>query len=64
MTLEGYRTISEMAKALGKHPQTLARWRQLRRGPPWIKLGQTVLYPDDGLKQHLRDLERDATQAA
>ena len=57
MPLPGYRTTEEIAVIFDKHPKTIARWRQLRIGPPFVRVGKTVLYPDEGWKQYLKDLE-------
>jgi hypothetical protein len=35
------------ARGVKKTKRTLRKWRLLRQGPPWTKLGRTVLYPDD-----------------
>jgi hypothetical protein len=32
-----------------KSPRTLQRWRALRSGPPFIKLGNRILYPKGDL---------------
>jgi hypothetical protein len=36
------------ARGVKKGKRTLRIWRQRREGPPWTKIGRTVLYPDDG----------------
>jgi len=38
-----YLTDVEAAKFLGLRPQTLRNWRQLDKGPPYIKLGQRAI---------------------
>jgi hypothetical protein len=58
--LENYRTEKELAadlkKRIGKGClRTLQIWRARRTGPPWTKLGSTVLYPIDGFDRWLRD---------
>lgn len=42
--LDGYLTASEMAKELGLHPSTLAKWRMVRRGPPFVRMGKRIMY--------------------
>jgi hypothetical protein len=34
----------EAATRLGLSVKTLRRWRWLRRGPPWVKIGAAVRY--------------------
>jgi hypothetical protein len=34
----------EAAIRLGLSVKTLRRWRWLRRGPPWVKIGNAVRY--------------------
>jgi hypothetical protein len=31
--------------------RTLRTWRQRRIGPPWAKIGQSVVYPHDGFEK-------------
>ena len=42
--LAEYATEHELAAELHKNPRTLARWRQLRIGPPVTMAGETPLY--------------------
>jgi len=35
--------------------QTLANWRSLRVGPPWVKVGRLVRYPEDRLDDWLAE---------
>lgn len=35
--------------------QTLANWRSLRTGPPWVKVGRLVRYPEDRLDDWLTE---------
>lgn len=45
-----YLTPEEVATRLRlKTPETLAHWRNQRRGPPFRKFGSRVLYPMDQL---------------
>jgi hypothetical protein len=51
--LAGYHTEEALLAALEqrgvkKSRRTLQIMRQQRLGPPWTKIGNTVLYPDDG----------------
>jgi hypothetical protein len=38
--------------------RTLQIWRQQRKGPPWIQIGQTIHYPEDGTRAWLKTLEQ------
>jgi Helix-turn-helix domain len=42
-------TPVEAAQVLGLSPATLATWRCLRKGPPYVKLGGRVGYQRDSL---------------
>jgi hypothetical protein len=57
--LTDHRTEKELAKQLNDRTgtgceRTLRKWRQRRIGPPWVKIGRVVLYPNDGFEQWLR----------
>jgi hypothetical protein len=43
----------QLARELRRHRRTLIRWRQLRKGPPYILLGPQVVYPIAGVKAWL-----------
>ena len=34
----------ELARDLKRHPRTLKRWNLERKGPPYIKIGNLILY--------------------
>ena len=55
--LAGYLPEAEVAVELGLTARTLRLWRQQRRGPPYLKIGSAVLYPQDGLLGWLKSLE-------
>jgi hypothetical protein len=42
--LDDYVDENEFAAELGLAPITLARWRKLKKGPPFTKVGRRVLY--------------------
>lgn len=48
MNIPGYRTDAEQAQRINRTTRTLASWRKRGIGPRWVKLGKTVLYPEDG----------------
>nr|WP_231373888.1 helix-turn-helix domain-containing protein [Thioalkalivibrio sp. ALE11] len=37
-------TPQQAAEYLHLSPRTLIRWRNMRKGPPWVKLGHRVIY--------------------
>jgi hypothetical protein len=45
--IPGYTPEPETAAELNQSVHTLRKWRQLRIGPPWVKVGRDVYYPDD-----------------
>ena len=55
--LAGYMTPEELGRQLKKSPHTLKRWRVLKKGPPWIKNGNQVLYSRASLDRWLARLE-------
>jgi hypothetical protein len=56
--LDGLLTEPELARALKDREikagsRTLRTWRQRRIGPPFVRLGKTILYPKDGFASWL-----------
>ncbi|MGN7614602.1 helix-turn-helix transcriptional regulator [Magnetococcales bacterium HHB-1] len=45
---------NKAAELLGVRPQTLAKWRTEGTGPPFIKMGKTVVYQISALKEWLQ----------
>jgi transcriptional regulator with XRE-family HTH domain len=43
--LKDYYTQQEAAEKLGRTRQTLHRWRQEEKGPPWTDFMGRILYP-------------------
>ena len=56
--LDGYRTETELACELNRSTKTLQRWRRERIGPPWVKVGNLILYPVNGFRVWLENHER------
>jgi hypothetical protein len=56
--LAGYISEADLAAQLNKSVRTLQIWRQQRKGPPWIQIGQTIHYPEDGTRAWLKTLEQ------
>lgn len=49
---DDFLTPKELATRWRMSSQTLANWRNERRGPPWTKIGTKVLYPIEGIKTY------------
>jgi DNA-binding transcriptional MerR regulator len=47
-----YYTTKEVAAMLKISPRTLENWRNLRRGPAFIKFGTRVLYSSQTLAEY------------
>jgi aromatic ring-cleaving dioxygenase len=59
--LDKYRTEKELAERIRektgqRSPRMLRKWRARRIGPPWVKVGKLILYPDDDFEEWLRSL--------
>ena len=51
--LSDYMTRDELARDLKRHPRTLKRWHLQRKGPPYIRIGKTVLYKKSAVAEWL-----------
>ena len=47
---EQFSKPAQLAKELHKTEGTLANWRCQKKGPPFVKIGSSVLYPRDKLE--------------
>lgn len=56
--LSGYLTTQEMADALKVHKTTLAKWRMMRKGPPFTRVGHRVFYSVESTRKWLEAQER------
>lgn len=54
--LDAYMTQDELAAELRKSIKTIKRWRAAKKGPPFIRMGQNVLYSRNGVRQWLERL--------
>lgn len=59
IALDKHRTEKELARLLKEKTgfgceRTLRKWREQRIGPPWLKFGKAILYPDDGFEAWLK----------
>jgi helix-turn-helix protein len=51
-------TPKEVAARVHRSDRALQRWRQTRQGPPFIKLGSRILYPEDAFLEWLSKKQR------
>jgi predicted DNA-binding transcriptional regulator AlpA len=61
---DGYMTPREVTEDLQVPESTLAQWRWLKKGPPWIKVGRHVRYPRSGYRAWLAAGADSPTEAA
>lgn len=47
-------TTRELAQYLQVSERSIYRWRQLRQGPPWTRVGHQVRYLRDEVDKYLR----------
>jgi len=59
--LEGYVTKSELAQQLRKSTRTLDRLERQRVGPPRTKIGRSILYRLDSVREWLEAQEQRRT---
>jgi phage terminase Nu1 subunit (DNA packaging protein) len=58
LALEGYLSRHELAEQLGVSVRTIDRWDGLRKGPPRITVGRTILYGIDSVREWLHEREQ------
>jgi hypothetical protein len=51
-----YLTTEDAARILDLSPLTLIKWRSLRKGPAWVKLGGKVRYRPLDLETYLNSI--------
>jgi predicted DNA-binding transcriptional regulator AlpA len=67
--LAEYVSKSQLAAFVGKAERTIDRWVRARRCPPFVKVGNTILFPVSGVREWLTrheitaDSKRRATRA-
>jgi predicted DNA-binding transcriptional regulator AlpA len=57
-------TSRDVSQLLNVSPRTLHRWGRLKKGPPSIKVGRSVLYRRAAIEGWLLSLERDGDDGA
>jgi predicted DNA-binding transcriptional regulator AlpA len=63
LVLEGFLRREELARQLGLSPRTIDRWEALRKGPPRVSIGRTILYNIQSVREWLVSQERQAFPA-
>jgi predicted DNA-binding transcriptional regulator AlpA len=58
LILDGFLRREELAQQLGLSPRTIDRWESLRKGPPRVCVGRTVLYNVDSVREWLQSNEQ------
>jgi hypothetical protein len=63
MLFQGYSTADALRAKLAergvkKTKRTLRVWRQRREGPPWSRIGKTIIYSDDGFDRWVKSQEQ------
>jgi predicted DNA-binding transcriptional regulator AlpA len=61
LVLEGYLRREELAEQFGLSPRTIDRWEALRKGPPRVCVGRTILYNIESVREWLLSREQQAT---
>jgi predicted DNA-binding transcriptional regulator AlpA len=61
LVLEGYLRREELAEQFGLSPRTIDRWEALRKGPPRVSIGRTILYNIQSVREWLLSREQQAT---
>lgn len=56
--LANFMRRDELAEALNVSPRTLDRWESLRKGPPRVTVGRTILYNINSVADWLLSHER------
>jgi predicted DNA-binding transcriptional regulator AlpA len=59
LILDGFLRREELAQQLGLSPRTIDRWEALRKGPPRVCVGRTILYSVDSVREWLRSREHE-----
>jgi predicted DNA-binding transcriptional regulator AlpA len=58
LVLDGFLRREELAQQLDLSPRTIDRWEALRKGPPRVCVGRTVLYNVESVREWLKSQER------
>jgi hypothetical protein len=64
MSKSDYLTLAEVAERYRKTPATIRYWRHIGFGPKGVRVGTTVLYPQDEIDKFDEEIRAgDATAA-
>jgi hypothetical protein len=63
LVLEGYLSKEQLARQLCLSPRTIDRWEALRKGPPRVCIGRTILYSIHSVREWLASLESQVVPA-
>jgi predicted DNA-binding transcriptional regulator AlpA len=63
LVLEGYLSKEQLARQLCLSPRTIDRWEALRKGPPRVCIGRTILYSIHSVREWLASHESQAAPA-
>ncbi|MBA2768638.1 MAG: helix-turn-helix domain-containing protein [Sporichthyaceae bacterium] len=55
-----FKTAPELAEQIRTSENTLSWWRQVGKGPEYVRLGKRVLYPVDGIESWIAAERRTA----
>lgn len=61
LVLDGFLRREEFAQQLGLSPRTIDRWEALRKGPPRVCVGRTILYNIESVREWLRSREQQSS---
>jgi hypothetical protein len=56
--LDAYTSEHDAAAQLHQTVRTLRAWRQRGEGPRWVKIGRLIFYPNAGIPEWLRSIEK------
>ena len=60
MTQEKFLRTKTVAAMLGVSERTVERWREAGKGPPFVRIGGSILYPETACVEYLRKTLTDA----
>jgi Helix-turn-helix domain len=61
--LDGLATEDELSAEIKKTKRTLREWRQRGVGPPFVRLGETIYYPREKVREWIASLIKEPVRA-
>ena len=55
MAIDGYYTVEDLANSFDVAASTVRRWANCQR-VPYVRLGNTILFPKKEFEEHLREI--------